>query len=364
MDRLWEESALIEPASRPDWLSSGDEVDYRIAAAVPRAGLSSVDEAAYQSERAALEDLGLVIEPSPVEPDVERFYVARPRLRNEWSIGICRGSSPLELGPAERILTRDDVTDIAATAVADPFAIRVGGAWHLFFEVWNWRENKGEIGHAVSTDTKRWSYDRIVLAEPFHLSYPQVFADGDNIYMIPESFQAGAVRLYQASPFPTRWKCVATLLKGEYLVDASIFQYAGTWWMFVDASPGQANDTLRLFEAEVMTGPWREHPASPIIAGDAHCARPGGRVIEYECLPMRFTQNCLPDYGTDVRAFVIDELTSNTYRERPARPVPILGPSGSGWYSSGMHHIDAHHLESEWLAFVDGWRRPGTGAQS
>src|SRR5205814_7849375 len=111
------------------------------------------------------------------------------------------------------------------------------------------RENKGEIGHATSADGTHWSYDRIVLAEPFHLSYPQVFAHAGEFYRIPESFQAGAVRLYQASPFPGRWQFMATLLEGDYLVDASVFQHGGRWWMFVDASPEQSHDILRLYEA-------------------------------------------------------------------------------------------------------------------
>ncbi len=364
MDRLWELSAPIPPSALPDWLSPGDEVDYRIAAAVRLVGMSSADEAAYRAERDELAELGLVIETSPKVPDVERYYLARPRRHNEWSLGICHGRSPMVLQAPRQILTRDDVIDVAATSIADPFAICIGGAWHLFFEVWNWHANKGEIGHAVSTDLVDWFYDRIVLAEPFHLSYPQVFAHGGEIFMIPESFQAGAVRLYRASPFPGRWQYAATLLEGEYLVDASVFQHGGGWWMFVDASPGQAHDTLRLYGAVAVTGPWYAHPASPVITGDACCARPGGRVVEFEGRPVRFTQNCVPDYGTDVRAFVIDELTATTYRERPACPAPVLGPSGSGWNSAGMHHLDAHNRGAEWIAFVDGWRKPETEISS
>src|SRR5262249_40027856 len=93
MDRLWELSAPLEPASLPVWLSRGDEGYYRIAGAVHVAGLSSADRAAYLAERAELAELGLVIEASPQEPEIEKFYVARPKPRNEWSIGVCRGLS-------------------------------------------------------------------------------------------------------------------------------------------------------------------------------------------------------------------------------------------------------------------------------
>src|SRR5581483_1115296 len=102
-----------------------------------------------------------------------------------------------------------------------PFMVHADGTWHLFFEVMNWRRNVGEIGHATSADGGRWTYRQVVLAEPFHLSYPYVFRWRDDFYMIPESYQAGAVRLYRAAAFPARWVFVGTLLEGPYLVDAS-----------------------------------------------------------------------------------------------------------------------------------------------
>ena len=35
---------------------------------------------------------------------------------------------------------------------------------------------------------------------------------------------------------------------------------------------------------------------------------------------------------------------------------PTLGPSGTGWNASGMHHLDAHSRDDEsWIACVDGW---------
>ena len=73
--------------------------------------------------------------------------------------------------PAPETITRT----ARARAGRDPFLLRAGRVWHLFFEVWNWHENKGEIGHATSADGLDWQYDRIVLAEEFHLSYPYVF---------------------------------------------------------------------------------------------------------------------------------------------------------------------------------------------
>lgn len=284
-----------------------------------------------------------------------------PVQRPEWSIGIYTGISPWHLAPAVQahnpVLTRQHVTDVVAAFVADPFMLHVGHTWYMFFEVLNQRADKGEIGLATSTDGFHWHYQRIVLAGPFHLSYPYVFAWQDAYYMVPESYQAGAIRLYQAQPFPTHWTLVATLCRGPYLVDASLWHQNDTWWLLTETNPEVQHDTLRLYYADHLLGPWYEHPQSPIIAGNAHIARPAGRVVRVDDHAIRYTQDCAPIYGTQVRAFVITTLTRTQYAEQPGASQPILAGSGTGWNQAGMHHLDPHRLaDGQWLACVDGFR--------
>lgn len=290
-----------------------------------------------------------------------------------WSIGIYAGDSPFHWVSPESIdnpvLTREHVTDVPAAFVADPFILRTPSALYMFFEVFNRRTKKGEIAVAISADGIRWSYEQIVLVEPFHLSYPYVFRSGDDYFMTPENYQANSVRLYRASDFPTRWSLVGTLLYGESFVDPSVFYYHDKWWLFVGVSPDEKHDILRLFYSDNLLGPWREHPLSPIVNGDARLARPGGRVLEINDTIIRYAQNCYPVYGNQVRAFEITELTTTAYREREVTEEPILRASGSGWNASGMHHIDPYPVgDGRWLACVDGWCRvevpTGAGSSS
>jgi len=275
-----------------------------------------------------------------------------------WSIGIYTGPSPLALTPAPGItnpvLTRDDVTDVCALMVADPFMIKAGGSWYMFFELYN-RKSHGEIGCAVSQDGLKWTYQCVVLAERYHLSYPYVFEWMGDYYMVPESVRAHEVRLYRARRFPDQWDCVGTLLSGYGYADSSILHYEDRWWMFTESSQGRS-DTLRLFSASDLLMPWQEHPRSPLVEWNPHIARPAGRIVTIEGRPVRFAQNCSPKYGTEVRAFEVTELSVTTYAERPMAQNPILGPSGSGWNRHGMHHLDAHLLEDgQWIACADGW---------
>ena len=196
-----------------------------------------------------------------------------------------------------------------------------------------------------------------MLEEPFHLSYPYVFEWDGAHYLVPESTRAKSVRLYVARQFPRHWDFVATLLEGPRFADASLFRWQGRWWLFAETNAATLHRTLRLYHAEHLTGPWREHRKSPIVPDNGHIARPAGRVIVWQDHPIRFTQDCDPIYGIAVRAFAITALTADDYAERALVPDPVLQGSGRGWNSGGMHHIDAQRLpDGDWLAAVDGWR--------
>ncbi len=275
-----------------------------------------------------------------------------------WSIGIYAGVSPLRLAPASGatnpVLSAPDVTDVPARFVADPFMLLVDSLWHMFFEVMNNANGLGEIGHAVSPDALTWQYRQIVLREPFHLSYPHVFRWNDDFFMVAETLGANAVRLYRATRFPHQWQCVNNILPGAQ-ADPSIFFFENKWWLFTCPTPYQ-HDSLRLYFADDPLSSWTEHPSSPLITGNKSIARPGGRVQILDGRPVRFTQDCVPIYGKQVRAFAIDELTTTTYKEHELPESPVLTPvGGDAWNASGMHHIDAHQLEpNHWIACVDG----------
>jgi hypothetical protein len=191
-----------------------------------------------------------------------------------------------------------------------------------------------------------------VLAEPFHLSYPLVFEAEGEVYLLPETLGAGAARLYRATSAPGGFEPVADLVPGR-LADSTVFFHAGRWWLFTCPAPAR-HDTLELYFADVLVGPWRRHPQSPLVVGDPRTARPAGRVVEYEGRLFRFAQECVPRYGSKVCAFEIVELGPERYREIAAGPA--LAPTGTGWNGEGMHHLDAHRLaDGSWLAVVDGY---------
>jgi hypothetical protein len=264
------------------------------------------------------------------------------------------GESPLALSESLKLrkpcFTAADITAPKSQFVADPFLVRERDNYFLFFELVNESNGRGELGVAESTNLTDWTYKGVVLAEPFHLSYPFVFKERGSYYMIPESRAAGEVRLYKAVSFPTIWKFEKTLLRGQF-VDSSLVRFKGKWWLFSGLSPY----SLSLFYADSFRGPWKAHAHNPIYRDDNSRARPAGRPIVYNDELIRFVQDNREGYGKKVRAMKVDAITANVFTEHPLEPDPFLSAGGTAWRSNGMHHISPLQLpHGEWVAAVDG----------
>jgi hypothetical protein len=278
--------------------------------------------------------------------------------REQWTIAIYTGDSPFNFPASENrrgpVLKAEDVTDLSAKFVADPFLIEESSTWYLFFEVYNNQTQQGDLAVATSTNTRRWRYQQVILDEPFHLSYPYVFKWQDDYYLIPETFETDSIRLYKATNFPYEWEFVETLVEGKDFVDPSIAYFNEKWWLY---SATTSNDTLYLYYADDLFGLWQEHPQSPIVEQNKHMARSSGRVLVYDGRLFRYTMDIAPSVGThQVWAYEVTELTPTTYTEEQVTQEPILKPSGSGWNAQAMHQLDPHQIEpGRWIAAVDGF---------
>ena len=275
-----------------------------------------------------------------------------------WSIGIydldANGRSlKLHASQDNPVLTAADVKDMPARFVADPFLIQEQGKFYLFFEVLG--VDNGVIALATSNNGRHWRYERVVLEETFHLSYPCVFKWQNDYYMIPESAAVDSVRLYKATHFPYKWQFVKTLITGRPLVDSQVLNHQGVLWLF---SASRDNKNLYLFSADRPEGPWHEHPRSPIVINNTRDARSAGNILNTGDRLIRFSQDCAKVYGQAVRGFEITKLTRDEYQERPLGNNPLLKDSGTGWNGLGMHQISAYPVNrGRWIAAVDGKRR-------
>ncbi|MBV6518232.1 MAG: hypothetical protein DCC43_07945 [Candidatus Brocadia sp.] len=258
--------------------------------------------------------------------------------------------SPFHLVPPTTVTNPvqkgSDVTEYPADMVADTFLFYENNTWYMFNETLGSGHN-GDLAVSLSSDGLHWTYQQIVLNEPFHLSYPQVFKFGGTYYMIPETSAVNEMRLYRATNFPSAWTREATLLSGSAFVDSSIFRHNGKWWIFT----GNATiSNCYLYYSDNLTSGWIQHPMSPIVTGDSNKTRPAGRAFVYDNNRIiRTAQN-----GEFVRVFEVDTLTTTQYAEHEIPESPILNKSGSGWNATGMHHFDPWWTGNHWLCSVDG----------
>jgi hypothetical protein len=271
-----------------------------------------------------------------------------------WSIGIAQGSNPITLSerstPRNPVLTWRDIRHPDVAFVADPFLIRRDSVWHLFFELFNTKSGRGELGVASSTDLSSWRFEKVVLAEPFHLSYPFVFEHEGAYFMIPESREAHGIRLYRATNFPLSWTFERELIVGDYSDPSPVF-FQGRWWIFACKAPY----SLAIFYADALWGPWHEHAKSPVYVQDKGLARPGGRPVVVNGELIRFVQDNREGYGKKVRAMSVDTLSPTEFAEHPVAREPFFAPYGAHWARNGMHHVAPVQREDEtWIAAIDG----------
>ena len=199
---------------------------------------------------------------------------------------------------------------------ADPFVWMDKENYYIFYEEKLYSSDRGHIA-CLTLDREMNPVDnQVVLQRPYHLSYPFIFENQGQIYMIPETEQNHAVELYQCMDFPTHWVLTKTLLSDIQAVDPTLLEANGKWWLFVNIRSGKKTwDTLNLFYANhFLSDRWTPHPRNPIVK-DIRSARPAGRIFQHNGQWIRPSQDCSVRYGYAVNFNQISVLTESDYAE-------------------------------------------------
>jgi hypothetical protein len=220
---------------------------------------------------------------------------------------------------------------------ADPFAIRRGDTIHLFTEAFDYRERHGRIVHRTIASDGAVLLPRVVLEEPWHLSYPALVEDDGETYMLPEAAKGGRLTIYRAAAFPDRWERIADITLDTLPIDATPFRHDGHWWLAY-ASAANAKASLYLAFADQLAGPWTPHPGNPVRV-DRAGARPGGTPFLLDGRLVLPVQDCTGTYGAAILLLAVDTLTCERFEcEQIARLSP---PPSAGRYREGLHTLTA-----------------------
>ena len=201
---------------------------------------------------------------------------------------------------------------------ADPFVIRENEINYVFIEELLYKTNKGHISVIEVDDYGNFNKPIKIIDKKYHLSYPHVFKNKKDYFLIPDSASNKTIELYICVEFPYKWEFRMTLMENIYAVDSTIFHYKSKYWLFtnvVENEGASSCDELFLFYADRLeTKTWNPHPMNPIIS-DVRKSRPAGNIFIRDGKIIRPSQDCSVRYGYGVKLNEIITINENEYKE-------------------------------------------------
>ncbi|MBM1815986.1 glucosamine inositolphosphorylceramide transferase family protein [Pseudosulfitobacter pseudonitzschiae] len=237
-------------------------------------------------------------------------------------------------------LTASEVLPAHSHTMADPFLFEHDGTTWVFYEAMNADDGAGWI-EAAQLTAQGLGKPVTALTCPYHLSFPFVFRDGDEIFMMPETQQSRRLEVWRATDFPTGWTLHATAFEGMYLADSILWHAEdGQWWLLTNLSDHFAfqdhSSELYLFSIDGPSlGGLTPHPRNPVAIGAGH-ARNAGALIPLNGRLFRPSQNNSHGvYGYGLNLMEITRLDDKSFEEillRQWTPDDLPG-------SRGIHHL-------------------------
>lgn len=235
---------------------------------------------------------------------------------NPWNlhIGKKNKSNKFKLELSNRIKPRN------GEEWADPFLISDKNDHYLFFENFEFSNQKGKISFSKLENNKITKiFDALNLN--YHLSYPFLWKEKNNFFMIPETAEKKCIQIWKAKKFPRKWILYKTLFKGQSFVDTTIFDdKKGNRWIFTNKSSDKFNDhnsELYIYKTDKKFKKFTPHILNPVIT-DSRFARNAGNIYyNNRGLIIRPSQrNTHNFYGTGLNLRVIEKLSIREFIEK------------------------------------------------
>lgn len=253
-------------------------------------------------------------------------------LRERWGISLLSGK-----WDKSALWRSVEVKNPQGRFWADPFLYSHGGKTYCFVEDFVRKANKAHITALEIAGTKVIEHG-VALEEPFHLSFPFLFRYKGELFMCPECFGSGQIRIYRCTGFPLQWELERVAMEGVSAVDTMLFEKAGKWWMltsFDESGTGDYCSELYLFWSDSpLAASWTPHPQNPIRI-DARGGRNAGLIIDGEKLFRLAQRQGFDQYGQGLLVFEIRAISESTYVEELVTEINPAFRKGL----RGIHHL-------------------------
>ncbi len=228
---------------------------------------------------------------------------------------------------------------------ADPFLFLHDDELYLFYESQAVSEH-GKIEAIKTSDLKTFDPVGEILKEPFHLSFPFVFRNGPDIYLMPESSATNELALYKFENFPNKLVKTRVLLRGAFR-DSSLIKHNDVWYFFTTSETG-----LELFYTDDLeNGHLIPHRCNPITENRKY-SQCGGSPVIIKGEMYRIAQDGSGEYGRNISILKILELTKNSYEEEVV--IDDYFDLEHSWNARGGHHLSIVEFKGNNVIAVDG----------
>jgi len=222
---------------------------------------------------------------------------------------------------------------------ADPFIVYKDDKHYVFYEELKFEDYHGYLAVA-ELDTKQGKLinAKTILKLDYHLSYPQVFEEDGQFYMIPESAENSTVDLFECTSFPYEWKKKQTLLDNIQAVDSTLLKTNDTTYLFTSEKVKGANfdDELCIYKSNnIFIEPLNKVYEQPVVS-DVSNARMAGKFIQKNGQIYRIAQDCGKRYGYRANINKVIQI-ENGYKEEK---VETINP---GKKALGFHTYNEDH---------------------
>lgn len=273
--------------------------------------------------------------------------------QDHWQVGYRKISGPGVLEthewPKEEYVW---LPDDGQRYYADPFVFARGDTTYLFVEEFRYADCKGILAVAELREDGTFSTPQPILIKDYHLSYPLVFEQDGEIYMMPETSENKTLEIYRAEHFPDKWVLDRVLMRDIEIADATTVDYDGSVYLFGNVREGfvQSWGALRIYKGASRLGPFEPVQNGPALI-DVASARPAGHMSVVDGKIVRIVQDGRGGYGAALLIARVSELGPDGYAQQVEK---LLLPKES-WTHSGVHTLN--RAEGFEVIDVRGWRK-------
>ena len=230
---------------------------------------------------------------------------------------------------------------------ADPFLLNYKEKNYIFFENFNYNSKKGKISCGLIENNNLINIQDVLLKD-YHLSFPFIFKEDGEIYLMPESKANNRLELYKCKKFPNEWELHSTAFEGEQVADAFFYDDKNNQkWLFVNKQIDKnsiIDNELFIYAVDSLDlNKLIPHKNNPVIINSAS-ARNAGGIFQYNNKIYRPSQGNIDGiYGKCLNINKIEKLNINEYKETK---ITTVYPN----FHDGL--ISTHHLSQKDGLFV------------